>query len=187
MDDGTFDQLTLLLSRLTSRRAMVGGIGLSAISLPSLAGAKKRKRKKKKVKFNEFGCVSVGGFCKNADQCCSSLCEGKKGKKKCRARGAGTCDQDSPGVCLSDNPATLTCNNDALCYCYATTAGSNFCTEASMGFDVCAECQKDADCVALGYPPEFACAPAFAGACAGSCESGMACLPPCGFAPPEPE
>jgi hypothetical protein len=187
MEMDRFDRLAHSVSGLLSRRALAGALGLGALVWPSLVDAKKRGKKKKKVKFNEFGCVSVGGYCKNADQCCSGMCEGKKGKKKCRARGAGTCDQDSPGVCLAANPTTLTCNNDALCYCYATTAGSNFCTEASMGFDVCAECQKDADCVALGHPPEFACAPAFAGACAGACESGMACLPPCGYAPPEPE
>jgi hypothetical protein len=40
---------------------------------------------------------------------------------------------------------------------------------------------------ALGFPPESACAPVSQGRCAGGCPTGMACLPPCGYVPPDAE
>jgi hypothetical protein len=47
-------------------------------------------------------------------------------------------------------------------------------------------CRRDADCVALGVPPGVACAPRSKGLCAGICETGMACILPCGAEPPQP-
>jgi hypothetical protein len=178
------------LTVLPSRRGVLRGLagtGLGLVRWPSPAEAKKkRKRKnKRKVKFNDFGCVNVGGFCKNDEQCCAGICEGKKGKRKCKAHGTGTCDQEGPRLCTSPNPVLLKCNNSADCACIRTTAGSNFCS-SELAIE-CADCQQDADCEALGFPPGSACAPTSEGGCAGLCETGMACLAPCGYVPPEPE
>jgi hypothetical protein len=189
MDTVRFDRLTRAFSHLLSRRRLVGTLGLAAIGLPDpIAAKKKRKRKKEEPKLNAFGCVNVGQFCKNDEQCCSGICEGKREKRKCKAHGTGTCDQEGPGLCTAPNPELLTCNNSAECACIRTTAGSNFCYDqrSESGSD-CAECQQDADCEALGFPPGTACAAVLAGRCAGACAGGMYCTVPCGYEPPAPE
>jgi hypothetical protein len=69
--------------------------GLSAFGLPALAEARNKHRKRRrKVKFNEFGCVDVGKFCKKSHQCCSGICQGKMGKKRCKSHDRGTCQSD---------------------------------------------------------------------------------------------
>src|SRR4051794_8512906 len=109
MDSVRFDGLARSVSTMLSRRTLASALGLGALALPGLAEAKKKHhhKKKKKVKFNDFGCVDVGRFCKNNDQCCSGICEGKKDKKKCQAHDESTCQagQDScagsPELCTT--------------------------------------------------------------------------------------
>ncbi|MGH2618407.1 MAG: hypothetical protein ACRDJC_24515, partial [Thermomicrobiales bacterium] len=51
----------------------------------------------------------------------------------------------------------------------------------------CADCKKDADCEALGFPTGSACLPWSDGQCADDCdEIGMVCAIPCGAEIPEP-
>lgn len=142
MDHHRFDQIARTLSTFQSRRGLLGALGLGAILLPGTAGAKKNK-KKKKAKFNEFGCVNVGDFCKNNNQCCSGLCEGKKGKKRCSAHDSSTCQagqnacDDAVGVsCVSSTGA----NTGA---CDTTTGNAPYCSADGA----CFACTKDADCV----------------------------------------
>ena len=175
---------TRSLTRVPSRRDIVrglvgAGLGLGMARAPNRAAAdKKRKRKPKKPKPNAFGCLNVGVACKNAGQCCSGICAGKKNTRKCRAHDTGTCKQKFPGLC-SDPPTLAQCNGSETCYCIRTTANSNFC--AQLGEPVCVDCRKDVDCEALGMPPGSACLPTASGICGGDCpETGMACLPPCG-------
>lgn len=188
MDGSGFD--ALIQSVMGSRRSLLGGVAALAVGwlgVGEIAAKKKGKnKKKKKAKPNEFGCLEVGDACKSEEQCCSGICEGKKGKRRCGAHGAGTCEQEGSGVCTADNPGSLRCNNEINCLCLQTTAGSIFCGEGgNTGLDVCADCQTDADCEALGHPAGSACIPVFEGECAGICESGMACMAPCGYLPPE--
>jgi hypothetical protein len=180
MDSSQFDQFTRSLTG--SRRSLLdGSLALAAgwlgVSVTE-AKKKRKKRKPKKPKPNAFGCLEVGDPCKSAEQCCSGECEGKKGKKRCRAHGNGTCNQTIPAFCEPDNPTISLCNSDS-CVCVRTTAGSNFCT-STQGVQ-CADCTKDADCEALGFFPGSACLPWSEGQCAGDCgETGMACAVPCG-------
>ena len=109
MDHHRFDQIARTLSTSQSRRGLLGALGLGAILLPGTTGAKK----KKKAKFNKFGCVNVGDYCKNNNQCCSGRCEGKKGKTRCSAHDSSTCQagqnacDDAAGVrCVSSTGAT---------------------------------------------------------------------------------
>jgi hypothetical protein len=147
--------------------------------LAGAASKRQRTNKKRKPKPNVYGCLSIGAACKRAAQCCSGICEGKQGKRACRAHDAGTCSQAAPGVCALGNPTLALCNGKTNCYCLRTTAGSNVC----FGGYNCEDCRKDADCLALGYPQGTACAP-FTGnlGCAGACEetNRMACAVPCG-------
>ncbi len=178
-------------SRRDILRGLTGvGLGLGFPRLPEPSAAKRKsKKKKKKSTPNAFGCLSVGAICKNAAPCCSGICEGKKGKRTCRAHDAGTCEQEVPAICQSGSPLTTTCNNRPDCACLRTTAGSSVCGELFCereGCSECADCQRDADCVALGFPSGAACAPVSTGICAGRCDSGMACVLPCGDEPPPP-
>jgi hypothetical protein len=59
-----------------------GGALATLWSLAGIASAPAKKNKQEKLKFNEFGCVDVGGKCRGNDaNCCSNICEGKKPKK----------------------------------------------------------------------------------------------------------
>lgn len=163
--------MTRTISEVPSRRDVLRGLagvglGLGMVRIPAMAAAKKkRKRKTKKrnpkVTPNQYGCLEVDDPCQTAEQCCSGICEGKKGKKRCLAHDTGTCKQDGQLV---------PCNNRTDCGCFRTTAGSDVC--AGLATSECAVCQRDADCLALGFPSGTACTP-------GPCESGMACMPPC--------
>jgi hypothetical protein len=68
------------------------------------------------------------------------------------------------------------CNNRTNCGCFRTTGGSDVCAELFPPSD-CAECRRDTDCEALGFPLGSACIPY-------DCPSGFACIVPCGKAPP---
>jgi hypothetical protein len=152
-----FDHVTRTFATLLSRRTLAGVLGLGAISLPSLADAKKKRNKKKrKIKRNSFGCVNVGNVCKNSGQCCSGICQGKKSKKKCQAHNTSTC-QPGQSIC-GPNPAGCTTDTGAPGGCTRTTGSAGYC-EASGD---CFVCQKDADCVPF-------------------CGAGAACIvcPPC--------
>jgi hypothetical protein len=150
LDSARFDHLTRAVATLRSRRTFAGVLGLSALALPGLADAKKkRKKKKKKVRFNEFGCVNVGGFCKNSGQCCSGICQGKKGKKKCQAHDTSTCQlgQQEEFCGGSEDVNCLTPDNtEGLCE--VTTGNAPFC----FGEGQCFPCSKDADCVPFCGP-----------------------------------
>jgi hypothetical protein len=181
-----FDTDLRSLFRAPSRRAVFRGLAgtglvLGIARMSDLVEAKKKRKHKKKLKKakpNAFGCLSVGKLCRNVVQCCSGVCNGRKGKRTCRAHGTGVCDQQAEGICTAVNPRLSACNNAGTCACFETTAGSNFCGNQVVD-RACAECKKDADCEALGFPAGSACIPFFQGNCVGSCESGMICLPPC--------
>jgi hypothetical protein len=191
MEAQRFDHLARSLARATVRRRLLFGLALSSVAgfvarVADNAEAKKKrkKRKPKNAKPNAFGCLDVGDPCKSVAQCCSGICEGKRGKRTCRAHDTGTCKQGIKGACETPlgEAVLLKCNNDAGCFCLQTTAGSNYCA-APVRAEHCAVCATDADCLVLGYPPGSACAPVSQGHCSGTCESGMACLVPCGTPP----
>ena len=209
MNQTQFDAVSRTMSRLPSRRDLLRGLAGAGFGLSALVGsrfgerdvdAKKKKRRKKKQKtlrpvLNQFGCLDVGQPCKGDNtRCCSGICQGtapKKGKpdtRRCAAHGTGTCKQGIEGICTNSDLLQVTCNNRSDCGCIRTTAGSNYCAElfGGPGTSQCQPCQRDADCIALGLPPETACAPVSAGRCAGLCPTGMACLVPCGTVPPGP-
>lgn len=159
-----------------SRRSLLaGGLALAAERIAGSVGEAKRRRRKRKKKPkkaspNEFGCLSVNAACTSAEECCSGVCEGKKGKRSCRAHDTGTCKQDGQLV---------PCNNRTNCGCFVTTGGSDICAELFPP-SACAECRRDPDCEALGFPQGSACIPF-------DCESGFACMVPCGKAQPMPQ
>jgi hypothetical protein len=165
MDTSRLDRLTRSVSILLSRRTLVGTLGLAALARPFGIEAKKRK-KKKKIRRNSFGCVNVGGYCKNSGQCCSGICEGKKGKKKCQAHGTtGGCQS---GHSIADcGGASVTCPDFGDGQCATTTGNAAFCFE--FKFQSVPPCRRDADC-----RPDF-----FPGVACLRCGDGTTCaIPP---------
>jgi hypothetical protein len=152
MESDRFDGLTRSVSTVLSRRTLAGALGLGALVLPGPVAAKKKHKKKKKPKFNDFGCVNVGGFCKNSGQCCSGICQGKKGKAKCQAHDQSTCQPgQSIGDCGgTDVPCTTSTGGDGLCF--TTTGNAGYCEVSGN----CFACKKDADCVSV-CGPQAAC------------------------------
>lgn len=180
MDYDRLDQLARALSRGPSRRTLAGMLSLGTLGLAQggqFEDARSRK-KKKKVRKNAFGCVDAGKFCKNAGQCCSGICQGKKGKKTCKAHGESTCasGQVSTG-CGGTTVACQTSSGEAG-QCGTTTGKAAYCAADGR----CQACTKDADCVAK-CGVDAACVP-----CA-SCEpqGGTTCVGPdedsCGTPP----
>lgn len=182
--------LLRVLRGTPSRRDVLRGLAATGFGLglavPSLAEAKPNRRKPRKrlqpVKPNRYGCLEIKDPCRRHSHCCSGICTGPPGRKRCR--GHGTCNQANPGTCEAIDPIQTLCNNSLSCLCFRTTAGSSFCSDVSAGTSECTSCKRDADCVRLGLPPGSACLPAANGACVGICPTGMACMVPCGYVLP---
>lgn len=147
MKDHRFAALVRSLTH--SRRAVVGALGLGALTRPGFIDArmhkrKKRKKHKKKIALNAFGCVNVGGFCTTREQCCSGICEGKQGKKSCRDHDGGSGCQAGLSEGCEGGPPSVSCMTSTGLEggCDTTTGNAGYC---GSGF-VCADCRKDVDC-----------------------------------------
>ncbi len=153
MESFRFDRLTRLVSLHLSRRTLAGAVGLATLALPHRIEAKKNRKKKKKIKRNAFGCVNVGTFCKNSSQCCSGICQGKKGKKKCQAHDTGSCQPGHTQLdCGGEDVPCLT-NTGLDGLCDTTTGNAAFCSVHKVGPQP--PCTRDADCKI--FDPRGAC------------------------------
>jgi hypothetical protein len=154
MDADRFDAVTRLLSRGSSRRALLrlfsgSGVGLALISLGRTGGASTKTSPQ--VKRNEFGCVNVGNKCRGRDRaCCSDRCKGKRpepgerDRSRCVAHDASTCEagqslQDCGGT-TADVPCTTSTGVKGSCI--TTTGNAAYCLREAY----CHECRRDADC-----------------------------------------
>jgi hypothetical protein len=172
MDGSRFDRLTRTFTEGSSRRGVLRGFATTALGLTMtrLTGTvAARNRKTKKIKRNGFGCVNVGSFCKNAGQCCSGICQGKKGKKRCKAHDASTCQAGQISTeCGAAADVACTASSGDAGKCTTTTGNAEYC----LADGECFPCKKDADCQAF-CGPQAACIP-----CADDCEEtgGTACV-----------
>lgn len=157
---------------MISRRAALVGLAavfpvltlLSADDAEARNKNKKKRRKKRKKRKkdkppanNAFGCLDVGQHCNgDGSRCCSGICDGtkpKKGKKDkstCVGHNGGPC-QDAFDVCEG---VPVACSAGNLGACFKTTGNAPFC---GVGDTPCVLCQRDDDCVALGFGPGSAC------------------------------
>ena len=167
MDADRFDALARSLPPSAARRwalaaALGGGLALFGLEAPtpSARGAakdetsrKKKKPRKKKPKLNRFGCVDVGGFCRNNGQCCSNICTGKKNRKTCQAHndGFGACGALPLGFCAPDDGGLIaatvcTSSVDEEGFCVTTTGDAFYCAVGEVQTSGCVSCTKDKDC-----------------------------------------
>lgn len=121
------------------------------------------------------GCKNVGRKCKRRRQCCSGICRGKRGRKRCKAHDAGGCraGQQSEGCGGADTACTTSTGNPGVCE--TTTGNAGFCAFSGD----CFPCKKDADCRDV-CGPRAACI-----RCVSTCSGvgGTACFGPdaCAF------
>ena len=147
MDSTRFDHMTRLLTG--SRRSLLTGVlalGTGLLVGPSV-GAKRhqkgKRRKGKKVEPNEFGCLEFGDPCASKDDCCSGICEGKKGKRRCGAHDTGNCLAGASSIGCGGS-ANVACTTDLgeAGLCVTTTGNAGFCGAAFRDY----VCQTDIDC-----------------------------------------
>jgi hypothetical protein len=110
--------------------ALAGG-GLGVANADGRKKHKNKRKRDKRPKPNAFGCLDVGAACKRSEQCCSGICEGKKGKRKCAAHDTSVCNADSD-------------------ICGDFTTPSILCRECSQDIDCEEEFGLGAACVVYG-------------------------------------
>jgi hypothetical protein len=183
VDQNRFDPLAHAVGGVPSRRAILRhvagvGFGLGSAGLPIVAATKrqrKAKRRNAKIELNAYGCVNVGDFCRNAGQCCSGLCKGKKRRKRCRAHDSEGCEAGATsGLCaVGLQDVACTTSRGAPGICYTTTGNAGICAVAHGDARLCRECAEDVECQAL-FGPGAACVP-----CPGDCPAtGTRCVTP---------
>lgn len=143
MDGFRFDALTRRwLAFLTTRRIF------STLPLGTLASVLGIR-----ISNAGPGCKNVGKKCKKARDCCSGICKGKKGKKKCKGHDSGGCTagqglEHCPGNPVDDCVTSGGSNGN----CWTTTGNAAYC--GSVG--ACIACDRDADC-RIYCGPDAAC------------------------------
>jgi hypothetical protein len=169
MNEPRFARWVRALSGPTSRRQTILASFLGGLALirDRHGAAAKKKSRKKKIKRNDFGCVNVGGFCKTSNQCCSGVCKGKKGKRKCKAHDTGGCTGEQDACDGEAVPCVSAASETGACV--RTTGNAGYCNVAG----VCAACTRDTDCQAT-HGPQAACF-----VCENECgPNGTACAVP---------
>jgi hypothetical protein len=166
MDARRFDAWTVAVSTVASRRSTVRAL-LAAITAGGLT-----------VLRGEVAaaCKKPGRKCKRHKQCCSKLCKGKQGKKRCRCKQVGaSCPIGLAARCCGDPICGQnSCSQDGVC---CVPLGAEGCTEAC---DCCTEnpaCQNGRCCLPNGAPdcenhegdPNTSC-------CSGNCQNNS-CVP----------
>ena len=127
-----------------SRRSLLSGALAAPIWFGTSAAARKRGkgRPKPKAKPNEFGCLNVGSACKRGGQCCSGICQGKKGKKRCRAHDTGSCRAGELHEVCGGADVACTTSGGQEGICTTTTGNAGYCAASGS----CHECRTDAAC-----------------------------------------
>jgi hypothetical protein len=160
MNAAHFDRWSRALSRAALRRQLLLALLLGVANLHGMDGVDAGP-----------GCKNVGKTCRKSKQCCSGVCKGKKGRKKCKAHDTGGCQAGQSEVrCGGDVNVPCTSANGEEGVCDTTTGNAGYCTVGAG----CFPCTRDADC-------RDVCGPATACIrCAPECadEGGTACVGP---------
>lgn len=141
----------------TRRSALGGVLAALGVGVAAAEAVAARRRHRRKPRRNEFGCVNVGGICKNAGQCCSGVCRGKKGKKRCRAHDTGGCAAGQRDVNCGGQDVPCTSATGLSGVCETTTGNAPYCA-SGLWVVPCAtdrECRRycgpRAACLRCGY------------------------------------
>jgi hypothetical protein len=187
MDVSRFDRLTRLLAA-GSRRQIVGFLGGVITSQAAIRlDDTKAKKKKKKCKHGEKHCGSKRKcFDLQSDpkHCgnCGTVCGVGEAcvLGQCVIVGPGDC----PGTADScDAGGTVGCGDNSDCSCFQRLEGGVRCVQFLLPFGACDQCETDADCVDLGFPPDSSCIKDDGPTCECLADDKGFCGEPCGFVP----
>jgi hypothetical protein len=134
MDADRFDSVARALHFARSRRASLrllasGALGVLAIMHePGATSA------------THFSCRHIGVRCRRAGQCCSGICRGRSGRKRCKGHDAGICTGQN--VCTTGSTRCGEHVPGTGCFCFQTTGDAPFCGR----FAVCRSCSRDKEC-----------------------------------------
>jgi hypothetical protein len=136
MDGHGFDHLARRLGQAVGRRG----------ALRLLAGALAAGLAAGDADDAGAACQKPGKPCKRGRQCCSGVCTGKKGKRRCRPAPNQSICAVADNVCRVGAPAKDCGVGVESCFCSVTTRGAAFCraTTANEG----EPCSSDDECVA---------------------------------------
>ena len=141
MDDRRFDRWTRAIAASASRRrtlfALFAALTHGRLSPDATAGP---------------GCKNVGARCKRPGQCCSGLCKGKKGRKKCKGHDSGGCKPGTIPFSCGGVEVACTTSSGLAGACATTTGKGGYCFSNVLP----PQCTRDADCQEL-YGPRAAC------------------------------
>jgi hypothetical protein len=104
--------------------------------------------------------------CKRGSQCCSGVCAGKNGKRRCRAAfSQSTCTIEKNACPQGETTGVTDCGTD--CWCWVAAEGASLCGALIDNARTCRDCARIAPgtiCVRGG---------------AGECPKPFACVRPC--------
>jgi hypothetical protein len=141
MDPQRFDALVgQLTAALCRRRSVVRFAGTALASLLVFAGAGQQAA---------AACKQDRKPCTDRNQCCSGVCRGPRGRKKCRAAlGQGTCTIEKNTCEIGGMAAACDPELTGACACFRRPNGAAFCADTA-DFDClpCAQCPPGTTCV----------------------------------------
>jgi hypothetical protein len=156
MDAMRFDRWTRTLSGGVARRR-VGQIFGAAIVAATLGGSAGEAAS---------ACRLDRQPCRRGSQCCSGVCAGKNGKRRCRpATAEATCTSEKDACRQGEATGATDCGED--CWCWVTEAGASICGQLIDNARTCDDCGRIAPgliCVRGGV---------------GECPAPFACVRPC--------
>jgi hypothetical protein len=182
MTPDRFDTLVHSLSVSRPRRAVLGlAAGLAAalgatratvVEAKHVAAAKhhqkRHKHHKRKCPQGQEKCATK--CCQTGETCASDQC----------VTGQGTC-QAGDDACLGiGDPFCFDASGQHECICQTRLQGGTRCAYFGNASQ-CDQCETDADCTALGFPPGSACMQDYGGTCVACQDNNKGiCAIPCG-------
>ncbi len=178
MDATGFDALARRLAGGATRRGalrrLAAGVLAAALASagPREAAAARCPRGKKRCRG---ACIPQSRCCSSRDCAPGELCA----KGRC-VTGQGTCATGANACANAGNPFCQDASGETTCVCHGRLEGGTRCgvfSDASL----CDQCETDADCIGLGFPPGSSCTQDFGVDCP-LCQNDNrgSCTIPCG-------
>jgi hypothetical protein len=187
MDPTHFERFARLLGAAPSRRQIAAllGNGLAAALLgrdPKGVAARKHNKHKQHKKKCRHGkkncgrqCIPKSDCCRNGDCASGNVCiDGR-----C-VIGSADCPADADSCSAT---GTVPCTDNHDCNCFQRLEGGVRCVQPSVQPGACDQCETDADCLDLGFPPGSTCFRDDGPNCTCDADQRGVCAAPCGSVP----
>lgn len=165
MDQHRFDALLMRLTKEPRSRRLALRLVVSTVLAGALAGGGAR--------LAAAACKQNGRPCDGGNQCCSGVCRGKRGRKKCRpAPGQGSCTIAKDTCKVGGVVGACASGGGEGCACLRRPSGAAFCADlTTIDCLPCAQCPTGTTCVRAPF-----------NSCS-TCGHGTLCVRRCGALP----